>query len=210
LDDADTGGDDAAPGDAGGGDDAIGDDDDASDDSGSGDDAGGSDDGGDDAGDDAATAGDDAGSGTTQALEMTFYGWDDNSPPGNAIAYPKNAGYPTVHDGAGGTGTYADPITFASDPNEFPVGTIVYAAVIDKYLVMEDACGQCETDWTSGIWHIDVWMNSNGTENADDLFHCEDQWTQSTTSVVIGPPDGLTVTTAPLFDPSTNACRTTP
>ncbi|HTQ45828.1 MAG TPA: hypothetical protein VMI75_23900 [Polyangiaceae bacterium] len=149
--------------------------------------------------------------GTMQTVEMTFYGWADNSPPGNAIAYPKNGGFPTIHDAAGGTGTYADPITYATDKSELPVGTIVYAPVIEKYLVMEDDCGQCDTDWSGSMkWHIDVWMNSNGTESSSALVACEDQWTQDTTTIEINPPPGRMVTTAPLFDPSTNTCRTTP
>jgi 3D (Asp-Asp-Asp) domain-containing protein len=151
-----------------------------------------------------------ADAGTTQVMEATFYGWDDNSPPGNAIAYPKSAGYPTVHDAAGGTGTYADPITFATDPTELPPGTILYAPFIQKYLVMEDSCGQCETDWASGQWHIDIWMNSNGTEQASSLFACEDTWTQSSTPILMSPAPGLTVSTTPLFDPSTNTCSTSP
>ena len=75
---------------------------------------------------------------------------------------------------------------------------------------MEDDCGQCDTDWGSMTWHIDVWMNSNGTETTSALVSCEDQWTQSATTIEIDPPPGRTVTTAPLFDPSTNTCRTTP
>jgi 3D (Asp-Asp-Asp) domain-containing protein len=157
---------------------------------------------------DAAASGE---AGTPQTMEATFYGWDDNSPPGNAIAYPKSSGFPTVHDAAGGTGTYADPITFASDKSELPIGTLVYAAFIEKYLVMEDDCGGCVSDWsTSKSWHIDVWMNSDGSETASKLFDCEDQWTQSATTIEVNPPPGRMVTTAPLFDPSTNVCRTTP
>jgi 3D (Asp-Asp-Asp) domain-containing protein len=148
--------------------------------------------------------------GTNQTMEVTFYGWDDNSPPGNAIAYPKSSGYPTIHDAAGGTGTYADPITFATDKNELPIGSIVYAPFIEKYLVMEDDCGGCDSDWATMSWHIDVWMNSDGTENPSALFDCEDQWTQCSTNIVIHPPPGLTVTTTPLFDPATNSCRSTP
>lgn len=152
---------------------------------------------------DSGSAGGDAG--TMQSVEMTFYGWADNSPPGNSIAYP------VIHQGAGGTGTYADPITYASYKPELAAGTIVYAPVIEKYLIMEDLCGQCQTDWTSSMkWHIDVWMNSNGTEMSSALINCENQWTQNATTIEINPPPGRTVTTAPLFDPSTNVCRTTP
>ena len=100
--------------------------------------------------------------GESMSVYATFYGWADNSPPGGAIAYPKSDGYPTVHDTAGGAGTYADPITFATDESEFPVGTILYVPFIEKYVVMEDDCVECDSDWTSAHkWHIDLWMNSN-------------------------------------------------
>ena len=152
-----------------------------------------------------------ADAGRMQAVYMTFYGWPDNCPPGNAIAYPKNGNFPTVHDAAGGTGTYTDPITFATDRAEFPVGTLLYAAVIEKYLVMEDDCVECDSDWSGSMkWHIDVWMNSNATANGNAVQACEDQWTQTSTIVEVSPPPGRPVTTAPLFDTTTNTCRTTP
>jgi hypothetical protein len=145
------------------------------------------------------------------SVYVTFYGWADNSPPGGAIAYPRSDGYSTVHDAAGGAGTYADPITFASDKSEFPVGTILYVPFIEKYVIMEDDCVECDSDWTSAHkWHIDVWMNSNGTESSSALASCEDRWTRDSTPVEMAPPPGRSVTTAPLFVPSTNTCRTTP
>jgi hypothetical protein len=119
-------------------------------------------------------------------------------------------GFPTVHDAAGGTGTYADPITFATDKDEFPVGTVLYVPVIDKYLVMEDDCAECDTDWSGSMkWHIDVWMNSDAAANANAVLACEDQWTQTSTVVEVNPPPGRTITTPPLFDTSTNMSRTT-
>lgn len=153
----------------------------------------------------------DAPSGRSQAVYMTFYGWPDNSPPGGAIAYPKSDGFPTVHETAGGAGTYDDPITFATDKAEFPVGTLLFAPVLEKYLVMEDDCAECDTDWSSSQkWHIDVWMNSNGTDDSNAVLGCEDRWTQSTTVVEVDPPAGRPATAPPLFDPTTNVCRTSP
>jgi hypothetical protein len=153
----------------------------------------------------------DAAVGRMQAVYLTFYGWPDNSPPGNAIAYQKSDGFPTVHNGAGGTGTYADPITFATDQAEFAVGTLLFAPVIQKYLIMEDDCAECDTDWSgSQKWHIDVWMNSNASDNSNDVLACEDQWTRTSTTVEVNPPPGRDATTPPLFDPGTNTCRTTP
>jgi len=149
--------------------------------------------------------------GETQTVQMTFYGWNDNTPPGNTIAYPKSGGFPTVHKGAGGTGTYADPVTLATDELELPVGTLVYASVLEKYLVMEDDCGACDTDWsTSKKWHVNVWMNSNGADSASALAQCEGAWSQSATTIEINPPQGRSVSTSALFDPASNTCRTSP
>ena len=152
-----------------------------------------------------------ADAGTLMSVYVTFYGWADNSPPGGAIAYPKSDGYPTVHETAGGTGTFSDPITFATDKAEFPVGTILYVPFIEKYVMMEDDCVECDSDWTSSHkWHIDLWMNSDATENASSLASCEDRWTRDATEVELSPPPDRTVTTTPLFTPATNTCRTTP
>src|SRR2546423_11072578 len=45
---------------------------------------------------------------STQQTFLTFFGWWDNTPPGGDIAFPK------LHNTAGGKGTFADPITFAT------------------------------------------------------------------------------------------------
>jgi 3D (Asp-Asp-Asp) domain-containing protein len=149
--------------------------------------------------------------GVTYTMLVTFYGWDDNSPPGNAIAYAMSDGFPTYHDVAGGTGTYADPLTLATDVNELAIGTRVYLPFCQKYAVVEDDCVECDADWSSSMQrHIDVWMNSDGTESASALMACEDQWTQSATSVVVAPAPGLPVGTTPLFTPATNTCALAP
>jgi 3D (Asp-Asp-Asp) domain-containing protein len=149
--------------------------------------------------------------GVTYTMLVTFYGWEDNSPPGDAIAYAKSDGFPTVHDVAGGTGTYADPLTLATDVNELAIGTRVYLPFCQKYALVEDDCVECDADWsTSMLRHVDVWMNSNGTENASALMACEDQWTQNAASVIVGPAAGLPVGATPLFTPATNACAFAP
>lgn len=48
-------------------------------------------------------------------VKTTFYGAPDNDPPGAATAY--NCGGRNYI--AGGTGTYANPLTFASAPGEY-------------------------------------------------------------------------------------------
>ena len=76
-----------------------------------------------------------------KAVEVyaTYYGWYDNTPPGCATAYSGCAR---------GNGTYAHPITFASDKKEFPVGTILYYPTIEKYVRMGDDCQECDEDWS--------------------------------------------------------------
>ena len=85
---------------------------------------------------------------TTTNFLVTLYGWPDNSPPGNAIAYPADGGYPTIHNAAGGTGTYSNPVTFATDQAELPIGSIVYYPYLHRYFIMEDDCTACDQDWT--------------------------------------------------------------
>jgi hypothetical protein len=135
-------------------------------------------------------------------VNLTLYGWPDNSPPGNSIAYPG------LHQGAGGTGTYADPITFATDQSEEPPGTIIYIPSVQEYAIMEDDCVQCDSDWDSSMaYHFDLWLNSDGSAKTSDVIACEDQWSDSTATVEIGPPPGRTVNPAPLYDIATNTCR---
>lgn len=144
---------------------------------------------------------------TTLNQSITFYGWNDNDPPGAGIAYPSSS-YPTVHNGAGGSGTYNDPISLASDPNEWPIGTKMYLPYLKKYAVMEDLCTACQDDWqTKKLHHIDVWMNSNGSF-VDALYSCEDFWTRDSESAEINPPSDREVDTTPLFDPLSGKCST--
>jgi hypothetical protein len=145
-------------------------------------------------------------SGSSQKVYLTFYGWYDNTPPGCAIAYPD------IHQCAGGTGTYSDPITFASDKSEIKEGTKVYVSRVQKYFIMEDDCTECDEDWTGhgpdggpGLNHIDLWIGGqNG--NSNDVINCEDNLTQNSEQVVIDPPSTEPVDTTPLFNSSTNAC----
>ena len=150
---------------------------------------------------------------STQTFLVTLYGWPDNSPPGNAIAYPENGGYPTIHDVASGTGTYDDPITFATDQAELPIGTIVYYPYLHRYFIMEDDCTECDEDWTGsgpdggpGLYHIDLWINGEDAQSSDDVINCEDNLTQNSAEVIINPPSDEAVDTTPLFDSSSDTC----
>jgi 3D (Asp-Asp-Asp) domain-containing protein len=140
----------------------------------------------------------------------TYYGWYDNTPPGCATAYSGCA-----H----GTGTYKDPITFASDKHEFPVGTVLYYPTIEKYVRMGDDCQECDEDWSGKgpdggprLHHIDIWIGGKGG-NAFDVINCEDGLTQGMpdgapllTPFIENPPGNLPVSTEPLFNSRTEHC----
>ncbi|HEY3868267.1 MAG TPA: RICIN domain-containing protein [Actinocrinis sp.] len=149
---------------------------------------------------------------TTRNFLVTLYGWPDNSPPGDAIAYPEDGGYPTIHNVASGTGTYANPITYATDQSELAVGTIVYYPYLHRYFIMEDDCTECDEDWTGsgpdggpGLYHIDLWIGGQGG-NTNDVINCEDDLTQNSSPVIVDPPSNEPVDTTPLFNSSGNSC----
>jgi 3D (Asp-Asp-Asp) domain-containing protein len=141
-----------------------------------------------------------------QMFYITFYGWSDNDPPGDGIAYPKSKFSNSIHEKAGGMGSYENPITFASDPAKISVGTRIYIPYLKKYAVMEDLCLSCVDNWrTNGQGHIDVWMESDGSF-PNQLFSCERKWTRQRMAVEIGPPPGKLVDTTPFFDKVSGIC----
>ena len=149
-----------------------------------------------------------AASKTYSNVEVTLYGWPDNSPPGNTIAYPKNGGNPTHHNVATTGGSHSSPGTFASDAQdgEFKVGAIIYVPSVKKYFILEDECVQCESDWQSGHHrHVDLWIGGNPPANANDVINCEDQLT-TTESIILNPPSTESVSSKPLYNSSTNTC----
>jgi len=135
---------------------------------------------------------------TTSPLYVTLYGALDNDPPGSAaIAYPQ------INSKAGGTGTYSNPVTFATSSSELAPGTRVYYAYLKKYFIMEDSCAACISDWNSGKKrHIDMWA---GNSTNSGILACEDKLTRSG-SVSVNPASNLTVDTTPIFNTSTHKC----
>ena len=151
--------------------------------------------------------------GSSQKVYLTYYGWYDNTPPGCAIAYPD------IHQCAGGTGTYSDPITFASDKSEIKEGTKIYVPRVEKYFIMEDDCTECDQDWSGQgpdggpkLWHFDLWIGGD-SGNEFDAINCEDALTLSDSNgdpymeaVDLNPPSNETVSSAPLFNTKTGEC----
>ena len=151
---------------------------------------------------------------------LTMYGWWDNTPPGGGISYPG------LHSTAGGTGTYADPITFATSNKELAPGTKVYVPRFGKYFIMEDSCQECGVDFAGqgvgntqpgpnggpGLIHFDLWVGGQGG-NAFDAIDCEDALTNYNSDgtptlepIIINPGSDLTVDPTPMFDSTTGDC----
>lgn len=138
---------------------------------------------------------------------VNFYGFLDNSPPSNQIDYA------VLHDGgAGGTGTYQDPITFATEPGVFRVGTIIYYPALQRYFVMEDSCEECTQDWTGNgpdggprFRRIDLWAGGDAN-SGQALTSCEDKLSKPQATIIANPPDNLPVATGPIFDATTKTC----
>ena len=129
------------------------------------------------------------------SVVVTFYGAADNDPPGSTeIAHPNDH-----HQEAGGTGTYADPLSLAADPRAIQVGTRVYYPQLRKYFVMEDDCAQCIADWRSSRTpHIDLWT---GDYQGSALLACENALTpDGRVAVEVNPPPGRPVDPRPLFN----------
>jgi hypothetical protein len=120
----------------------------------------------------------------------TFYGYPDNDPPGPSTAYDCGRGYK-----AGGTGTYTDPLTFASAPGEFNQCEIIYDPYTRKYLRFEDFCAQCDSDWKASpkIAHIDLWTGSSTVNGGQDQINCENNLTPGSQTIVRQPAKNLPV-----------------
>ena len=109
---------------------------------------------------------------------VTGYSYWDNTPPGSATI-----SNPILHQVAGGTGTYQDPITVAvghtitngKDILDFPAGTRFYVPNLRRYFIVEDTCGDgstpqngpCHTGYPSNAsYWIDVWVGGAGVSQS--------------------------------------------
>lgn len=100
---------------------------------------------------------------------ITGYSYWDNTPPGSAAI-----SNPVIHSRAGGSGTYADPITIAvghvvnggRHALDYPAGTRFYIKALRKYAIVEDTCGDggapqngpCHTGHRGHPW-LDIYVD---------------------------------------------------
>jgi hypothetical protein len=142
--------------------------------------------------------------GTSRQVQITFYGSYDNDPKGSlGIAHP------VIHQEAGGTGTYADPLTFASPAGTgaYKWGQIIYVPSVQKYFIRED---ECAVSWTApdGCGDVDmVDLYVGNPSSVEAVTKCEEALTVDGDSVIILDPDpNRTVDPTPLWNQSTGKC----
>lgn len=121
---------------------------------------------------------------------MTGYSWYDNDPPGStAIAYPnvRKANPP----GAGGLGTFDNPITMATVQGEWPQGTKFYSPNLRRYFIVEDTCYGCDNPPSGASTWLDVWVDGRAMSNSA-ADQCMGKITK-VTAMVTNPPGNLLV-----------------
>jgi hypothetical protein len=123
----------------------------------------------------------------------TGYGWPDNSPPGAIVSGPAAT--------AGGTGTFANPITIAvgyvGNVLDYPYGTKFYIPNVRRYFVVQDTCAECHSTPSGASTWVDMWTAGNGTDNAGVLA-CEDAVTGNHT-IIRNPDSNRAVVPGPLY-----------
>ena len=95
-----------------------------------------------------------------------------------------------------GTGSYSDPISFATatDNHNFAKCAIVYVPSLHKYFRNEDDCGECKSDWDgSQKYHIDLWTGSNQVDGGNSLVNCENSLPGGSNTIINNAPNGLPV-----------------
>jgi Fibronectin type III domain len=143
---------------------------------------------------------------TITTAYTTGYTWWDNSPPGDAIC----CGF--LHTSAGGTGTYADPITLAvglttQTQLDYAPGTIFYMPDVRRYFIVEDSCGSvgtgCHVPPSNGatIW-VDRWIGGIADGAQADVVNCANFLTDDggvLHTLIENPPSNLPVYPGSLY-----------
>ncbi|WP_198950055.1 hypothetical protein [Kineosporia sp. A_224] len=154
-----------------------------------------------------------AGGTRLEGVYVTAYSWFDNTPRGSSTV-----SHPVLHRTAGGTGTYADPVTVAvghdrstgRDVLDHPAGTRFYLPHLRRYVIVEDTCGDgpapqdgpchdlSQAPPGTTLW-LDVWIGgAEGTETGAQA--CAARLTgDGGRTAVLDPPPGLPVLAGPVY-----------
>ena len=131
---------------------------------------------------------------------MTGYSWQDNNPPGSSIV-----SHPVLHKDAGGTGTYADPITVAvpgQGSGIWKSGARFYLPSVKRYVIVEDTGASKPPSGQDG--HLDMWIGGQGgTKSATD--ECMNKITGTGKPAIANPPPNEPVLPGPVF--ANNTCN---
>jgi hypothetical protein len=108
-------------------------------------------------------------------------------------------GEPVLHQQAGGTGTFEDPITVAVPGHQgkmaWAPGTKFYLATVQRYVIVEDSGAAKQPAGTDT--HLDMWIDGqDGTKQ--DTDDCENQFTGKVQARV-NPPANLPVMPGPIY-----------
>jgi hypothetical protein len=125
---------------------------------------------------------------------LTGYSWQDNTPPGSSVV-----GEPVLHQQAGGTGTFADPITVAVPGHQgamaWQPGSRFYLPTVKRYVIVEDSGASRAPAGTDT--HLDMWIGGqDGTLAATNA--CEDSLT-GRVAAELNPPNNLPVIVGPIY-----------
>jgi len=128
------------------------------------------------------------------SIWLTGYSWQDNTPPGSSVV-----GEPVLHQQAGGTGTFADPITVAVPGHQgamaWAPGTRFYLPTVRRYVIVEDSGASRPP--AGADTHLDMWIGGqDGTLAATNA--CEDTLT-GRVPAVLNPPANLPVIVGPIY-----------
>lgn len=134
------------------------------------------------------------GGGKPLKIWLTGYSFQDNTPPGSATV-----SHPIVHQKAGGTGTYTDPITVASpgssDNMAFKPGAKFYLPSVKRYVIVEDSGASPAPSGTDG--HLDMWVDGQGgSKSSSDA--CMNRITSNSATAIADPPPNEPVMAGPI------------
>lgn len=139
---------------------------------------------------------------------ITGYSYWDNTPPGSAAI-----ARPVIHQRAGGSGTYRDPITIAVGYRlvggraklDFPAGTRFYLPHLQRYAIVEDICGDgpnpdvtgCHRGKQGRPW-LDIYVDGSRV-GPDAANACMYRLTGFNT-IIMNPGKGYPVTPSPIAE----------